>query len=106
MGHSFACTPGSGALSGVVGGSTVTLSALQILGVGAGGGGTEDRVYHDNVNGFTPPVRANGVTDTYGFFTITVSTPSGAVPEPGAWALMIAGFGLAGAALRKRRAFA
>ena len=26
-----------------------------------------------------------------------------AVPEPGAWALMIAGFGLAGAALRQRR---
>jgi hypothetical protein len=27
---------------------------------------------------------------------------SGAVPEPGAWALMITGFGLAGAALRRR----
>jgi hypothetical protein len=29
-----------------------------------------------------------------------------AVPEPGAWALMIAGFGLLGTALRRRRAFA
>ncbi len=29
-----------------------------------------------------------------------------AVPEPGAWALMIGGFGLAGAALRRRRAVA
>ena len=28
---------------------------------------------------------------------------SGAVPEPAAWALMIGGFGLAGAALRRRR---
>ncbi|PZQ42179.1 MAG: hypothetical protein DI570_29865, partial [Phenylobacterium zucineum] len=29
---------------------------------------------------------------------------TGAIPEPGTWALMIAGFGLAGAALRRRRA--
>ena len=28
----------------------------------------------------------------------------GAIPEPGTWSLMIAGFGLAGAALRARRA--
>jgi hypothetical protein len=31
---------------------------------------------------------------------------SGAVPEPATWALMIGGFGLAGAALRRRRAVA
>lgn len=31
------------------------------------------------------------------------STLPGAVPEPGAWALLIAGFGLAGASLRRRR---
>jgi hypothetical protein len=31
----------------------------------------------------------------------TVTTE--AVPEPAAWALMIAGFGMAGAALRRRR---
>jgi microcystin-dependent protein len=30
--------------------------------------------------------------------------PDTAVPEPGTWALMIGGFGLAGAALRRRRA--
>ena len=30
--------------------------------------------------------------------------PTGGVPEPSAWALMLAGFGLAGAALRRRRA--
>ena len=32
-----------------------------------------------------------------------VETPTAAVPEPGTWALMIGGFGLAGAALRRRR---
>lgn len=32
--------------------------------------------------------------------------PGGIVPEPSAWALMIAGFGMAGAALRRRRSFA
>ncbi|MBC7495944.1 MAG: PEP-CTERM sorting domain-containing protein [Sphingomonadaceae bacterium] len=30
-------------------------------------------------------------------------TSNGAVPEPAAWALMIAGFGLVGASLRRRR---
>ena len=31
------------------------------------------------------------------------AVPPGGVPEPASWALMIAGFGLAGAALRRRR---
>ena len=33
-------------------------------------------------------------------------TPPGGVPEPASWALMIAGFGMAGAMLRRRRAWA
>lgn len=33
----------------------------------------------------------------------TVGDPAGAIPEPSAWALMIAGFGLAGGCLRARR---
>lgn len=32
--------------------------------------------------------------------------PASAVPEPATWALLISGFGLAGAALRRRRVFA
>jgi hypothetical protein len=46
-----------------------------------------------------------GVENQVAFADITFgsSTPGG-VPEPASWALMISGFGLAGAALRRRRA--
>ena len=44
-----------------------------------------------------------GTTEKVGLATLQ-QTVSGAVPEPGTWALMIGGFGLAGAALRRRRA--
>ena len=37
---------------------------------------------------------------------ITPPEPTGGVPEPASWALMIAGFGLVGATLRRRRAAA
>ena len=37
---------------------------------------------------------------------LTLADPSSAAPEPAAWAMMIAGFGLAGAALRRRRSLA
>jgi len=36
--------------------------------------------------------------------SLTGPAPEGGVPEPAAWALMIAGFGLTGATLRRRRA--
>lgn len=45
-------------------------------------------------------------TDQTAFIDHVSAIGSGAVPEPAAWALMIGGFGLAGAALRRRRAVA
>jgi hypothetical protein len=36
--------------------------------------------------------------------SFTLSTPPSAIPEPASWAMLIAGFGLSGAALRRRRA--
>ncbi len=39
---------------------------------------------------------------TVGVFTRESGTPVNAVPEPASWALMIAGFGLAGAIMRRR----
>jgi hypothetical protein len=44
----------------------------------------------------------NARADTLAIDDITIGR-AGAVPEPGAWALMIAGFGLAGTTLRSRR---
>ena len=46
-----------------------------------------------------------GTTDRVGLATLQ-QTVNGAVPEPGTWALMIVGFGGAGAMLRRRRAAA
>ena len=48
-----------------------------------------------------------GDDESWGFDNLSLSaTPAGrGVPEPASWALMITGFGLAGAALRRRRAF-
>jgi hypothetical protein len=43
---------------------------------------------------------------TPGSFSLTIAPVSAAVPEPASWALMISGFGLAGAALRRRQAVA
>ncbi|WP_394763205.1 PEPxxWA-CTERM sorting domain-containing protein [Phenylobacterium sp.] len=40
------------------------------------------------------------------FFWDIVEAPAAPIPEPGTWALMIAGFGLAGTGLRRRRATA
>ncbi|ODU20445.1 MAG: hypothetical protein ABS87_10370 [Sphingomonas sp. SCN 67-18] len=37
-------------------------------------------------------------------FTAELSPPLNAVPEPASWAMLIAGFGLAGSAIRRRRA--
>lgn len=49
-------------------------------------------------------VSASG--DGYMIDHFAFNAPTGAVPEPGAWALMIAGFAGAGVALRRRRALA
>lgn len=38
------------------------------------------------------------------YLTFTIADIPGAVPEPASWALMVSGFGLAGTALRRRRA--
>ena len=62
---------------------------------GAGG-----QIHGDLVN-FT--VDAAPVTFTYDSASHVLQIDTGAVPEPSAWMLLIAGFGLSGAALRRRQ---
>ncbi|MEW5687572.1 MAG: PEPxxWA-CTERM sorting domain-containing protein [Pseudomonadota bacterium] len=53
------------------------------------------------------PVQSASQAWTFDNFRLTTDNQTtGGIPEPGTWALMIGGFGIAGTALRRRRAFA
>ncbi len=56
-----------------------------VLGIRASGGGWQ-----------------GGNDESWGWDAINITYNAGAVPEPAAWALMLAGFGLTGAAMRRR----
>ena len=55
--------------------------------------------------GLAKSIDFGGTANQTGFDNITFGsdTPGSAVPEPATWAMMIAGFGMAGAALRRRQ---
>jgi hypothetical protein len=72
---------------------------------------------YDPLFGYVQLTQANSINDlgqiaVHGFNraagtqTYYLLTPVTGVPEPGVWALMIVGFGLCGAAARRRRAIA
>ena len=58
-------------------------------------------------HGIPPSFQVSVVGDytTLGAVGLLVHTEDASVPEPGTWALMLAGVGLAGAALRRQRRF-
>ena len=95
-----------------VGASTngITLSIGSTLLDSITGPGTANTVWGARHVDFTTTggaltFAAIGVSDSYGGYLddITISSVA-SVPEPASWALMIGGFGLTGAALRRRRA--
>lgn len=47
-------------------------------------------------------LRAAGTDDSYGIYIDDVNLAGTGVPEPAAWAMMLAGFGLVGSAFRRR----
>ena len=61
-----------------------------------------------NFAGTAKSISFAGVANQIVFDDITFgsATPGPSVPEPASWALMIAGFGMVGSALRRRRGFA
>jgi hypothetical protein len=78
-------------------GQYVAINAFGSVGYsGAGVGGWSD----EGLNGYN---LLNGVPN-FPIHGIVEFNSDGAVPEPASWALMVAGFGLAGGALRTRKA--
>ena len=91
-------TPPLGTSSLAIGTRTTPGSGFAILGIGdygvlIGGLGSTPRMVYAQ---YYAPNGGNYYTSTGG---VTVTT----VPEPQTWALLIAGFGLTGASLRRRR---
>jgi len=104
-GFAFTCAQGAGTFSFTSGATTVTLTDFQVTARGGPGGtSTVDLVNSSNTEPFAPPPHPDGITDTYGSFTLEVTTlATPGVPEPATWALLMAGFGGVGAALRRAR---
>ncbi len=71
---------------------------------------TDGKQYYENSE-FNPHFLVGTYTNLIGLgnsldsgnFTLTIAPVGGAVPEPASWAMMIGGFALAGAAMRRTR---
>lgn len=114
-GFSFFYSAFQNAFVNVYSGLNGTGTLLATLGLttnfnngGCVGDPTGDACHWDAVGvtfaGVAHSVDFGGVANQAGFDNITLgSDVAGGVPEPSTWALLIAGFGLAGVSLRRRR---
>ncbi len=95
-GFSSAAAYGLGSASSAVGADMRWLGVARVE-YHVGGGN-----FVDAPSGF----RLDLTSDNSGFdyFDAAAAPPTGGVPEPASWALLITGFGLTGAAMRRRRA--
>jgi hypothetical protein len=97
---------GDGTLT-VYGAANAVLGSLTFTGGFNPATGLADRGYlgvtsNSDIYGFRFTTNVGAQLDT-GFTNISVGSANRGVPEPATWALMLTGFGLAGAALRRRR---
>jgi len=104
---------GSGSLSTSFSSSADQLTLSQVLVdgvsrtiVASSGGQSVTATGIPISNGVLNTIEVKGVTSSTNdkaTFSGTATFNAGAVPEPASWALMIGGFGLVGAAMRRRR---
>lgn len=98
--HGVNTTTLQGYANGVAGGSSQVISSFNGFGYPqlSGLSGAYNKVV------FTLNTSAESSGMSFDNLTVTAAAAPGAVPEPAAWALMLGGFGLVGAASRRRRA--
>lgn len=94
--------PGVGAASNGIRVTVDGLPSLYVIDGGQGGGQTNWVLHTFSFTSAGGELRfaADGVNDSLGGYLDNVRLQ--AVPEPGAWAMLIAGFGVVGAAMRRR----
>jgi hypothetical protein len=81
-----------------------TLSGLTLLGVHWGGqGGGQNAIYLLNIPGSATSINLDGQNPGGTSDAVMFLTAPSAVPEPASWALLIAGLGVVGASMRRRK---
>lgn len=97
--------PGVGAGSA---GLEILLNGVVIAFDSLDGTGQNDTVWVNGTASFVTgtsallSLRASGTSDSYGIYIDDVGLKGTGIPEPAAWAMMLAGFGLVGGAMRRK----